>query len=409
MKRSFLMWMGCLIALWSCQKEQVSPADGENLRKLTFEEQELIRATNQFAFTLTRQMADLNKGNIFLSPYDISMNLSMALNGAENKTLSQMQKVMHCDHVLDRLAINKVYSDLTPFLRSIDDKVSFVSAQALWHQQEVILRPLFRDMMIAYYKAGVEPLNFESRKAPSHIGKWIEERTLGRLEAQVPALSANETLYAVSASHFKGQWTFPFAKESTAPGTFHTENDTETIVPMMFTDQASYLYHQDSRKTLLDIPFGNTQYSMTILMPHQQDSLSGLLLSMHPDAFAHDLSQADTLDYHLYLPKFSIYSQSPLKGALTAMGMPDAFTEYADFSGMLGDSTQYPLSQLMHHAGIELDEAGVQSAMPRAAAALGPDASPVVRINRSFVFFIREKHTGLILYSGIFDGLPEND
>jgi serine protease inhibitor len=144
-------------------------------------------------------------------------------------------------------------------------------------------------------------------------------------------------------------------------------------------------------------------------MPQQQDSLSGLLAHISQGSLEQDLKTADTLNYHLYLPRFSINQHSPMKAALAQMGIEDAFSFRADFSGMLGDSLRLPLAQVVHHAGIELNESGVRSAVPRAAAALDRSNSPVVRINRSFVFFIREKHTGLILYSGVYHGIEADN
>jgi serpin B len=401
MKIRIILWLGCLIALWSCQEEQVSVDATKDLRVLSPEEQELIRSSNHFALSLTRHLSEQQKGNLFLSPFYINMSLSMTLNGAESSTLAQMQKVMQCD-ILERLEMNKVYNELNPFLQSLDDKVQFVSAHAIWYHQDVAVRPLFRDMMTAYYQAGVEPLDFNNRKAPSLINKWVEDNTHGKVSPQIPALAQQDALYMISATHIRGQWAYPFAKESTAPGTFYPENDEEIIVPMMFTDQATYHYYQDEHKTLVDIPYGNQQYSMTILMPQQEDSLSGLLQHLSISGLEHDLSLADTLDYHLYLPRFSINSQLPLKETLSQMGMQEAFTYQADFSGIFNDSLQRPMADLIHHAGIQVDEAGSQTVMPRAAAAITDNTSPVIRINRPFVFFIREKHSNVLLYSGIY-------
>lgn len=400
MKKQWLFYTSFLLGLWSCQQDQVAPREEIQLRKLSIEEQELVNASNRFAIDLMQEVLSKEPHNLFFSPYYIHMDLSMAINGAESSTLTQMQKVQQCD-VLERLEINKVYNYLNPFLRSIDKDIKFTSAHAIWYRQDIDIRPLFSDMMTAYYGASVEPLDFSNRKAPSQISKWVEDHTLGKVEMQVPALLPTESLYMISATHIKGYWTFPFAKENTAPGTFYLKDKEEVIVPMMFTDQASYRYFQDAHKTLVDIPYGNQQYSMTILMPHLGDSIASQLATLSPKSLAHDLEQADTLDYHLYLPKFDISSQIMLKEPLSALGIQDAFSAQADFSGLLNDSTaNIKVADMIHHAGIEVNESGTQTVYPRAAAANANSASPVVRINRPFIFFIRENHTGVILYAG---------
>ncbi len=402
MKKQLLFYTCLLLALYSCQQEQVVPKEEVQLRKLSIEERELINASNSFAMELSQQLMQERQRNIFFSPYYIHMGLAMATNGAEKNTLTQMQKTQHHD-VLERLEVNKLYNSLDPLLHSIDEHVRFVSAHSLWYREDIDVLPLFSDMLMAYYNAGVEPLDFSDRKASLQISKWIEDHTSGKVDALLPTLIPYESLYMFSATHLKGQWTYPFAKDNTAPGTFYLEDEKEVTVPMMFTDQATYRYYQDEHKTLIDIPYGNRQYSMTILMPQAGDSISGQLAGLNIKSLEQDLAQADTLDYNLYLPKFSISSQTDLKKPLFALGIRDAFTARADFSGMMNDplAPGIKIADMVHQAGIEVNESGTQSAIPKVAAANIQSTTPVVRINRPFMFFIREHHTGVILYAGV--------
>lgn len=401
MKKQWLFYASFLLGLWSCQQDQVAPSEEVQLRKLSIEEKELIQASNKFAIDLTREILQKEQQNVFFSPYYIHMDLSMAINGAENGTLTQMQKVQQCD-VLERLEVNKVYNVLNPFLRSIDEHVKYTSSHAIWYHQDIGIRPLFSDMMTAYYGASVEPLDFNHRKSSSILSKWVEDNTSGKIKVQSLELLPTTAMYVLSATHVKGYWTFPFAKEYTASGTFYTKDKEEITVPMMFTDQASYRYFQDAHQTLVDIPYGNQQYSMTILMPHEGDSIASQLVGFNAKSLDQYLEKADTLDYHLYLPKFTISSQIPLKESLSALGIREAFSDQADFSGILNDSTvTIKVADMIHHAGIEVNESGIQTALPRAAAANATINTPVVRINRPFIFFIRENHTGVILYTGV--------
>lgn len=401
MNIKILFFIMCTLALSSCQEEKVSSDAQQELRTLSFEEEELIRTSNTFAFDLIRELSSQSGENVFLSPYYINMALSMALNGAEDKTLDQMQDVLQYSS-LERLEVNKVFNELTPFFNKLDNNMQFVSAHALWHHQDVSVRPLFRDMMVAYYGAGVESLDFFDYRSALKINKWVAEQTKGKLEPNVPVLTQPHAMYVVSAAHIKGRWTYPFAKESTAPGTFYFSNNRESIIPMMYADQTLYRYHQDEEKTLVDIPYGNQQYSMTITMPHQADSLGFILNNINNKSLSEDLATADTLNQPLYLPKFSINSQLPLRSVLSRMGMKDAFSATANFSGIFSDSLQRPMAELIHQAGIQIDEAGSQTQTPRAAAAINSTTDPVVRINRPFAFFIRENHSGAILYTGLY-------
>ncbi|MDF9800451.1 serine protease inhibitor [Catalinimonas alkaloidigena] len=401
MKKQLLLFTSLLMTLWSCQQDQVAPKEEVQLRELSIEEKELLYASNKFAMDLTRELVQDEPQNLFFSPYYIHMDLSMAINGAESNTLTQMQKVHQCD-VLERLEINKLYNSLNTLLESIDTHVQFVSAHSLWHREEINIRPLFSDIIMAYYGAGVEALDFDNHKASLTINKWVEEHTSGKVKAKIPALVPYESLYMISATHLKGYWTFPFAKENTAPGTFYLNDKEEVTVPMMFTDQATYRYHQDANKTLLDIPYGNKQYSMTIVMPHHGDSIAMQLENLRVEALEQALERADTLEHHLYLPKFNISSQLNLKRPLANLGIKDAFSAQADFSGILDESSdRIKVADMIHQASIEVNESGIQSVIPRVAATSIAAATPVIRIDRPFIFFVREQHTGLILYAGV--------
>jgi len=97
---------------------------------------------------------------------------------------------------------------------------------------------------------------------------------------------------------------------------------------------------------------------------------------------------------------------------LGTMGVTDASDmNRADFSGMDGRKLWLYISAVLHQAFVRVDEEGSEAAAATAVmVTLGarPTRSAVFRADRPFLFFIREKETGSVLFLGrVVDPRPE--
>ena len=391
------------IVLGGCQKESVHPgAEEPVLRRLSLEEQELVNSINTFAFDLIGDLAEHRpQDNVFLSPYSINLALSMTLNGATSTTLESLHRGL--DHeVITPLEINKAYSELTPFLQQLDRRVDFTLATALWYDRQLHAQPVSQDILSAYYQANVSDLAFGRRKSPDIINKWVQEQTQDRIVGLVEELDPEASMYVTSAVQFTGGWTVPFREEDTAPGTFHLSDGTTVTTDMMFAPRASYRFYQDEHKTMIDIPYGDQQYSMTLMMPREKDSLLSLVHELNATTFRSYLTQMDSVNSSLYVPKFAIEYQASLKPTLSRLGMSVAFSDSAHFDRLFVEApSPVPLSDVIHKAVITVNETGTEaltSTVTQASSAA--DSGHSVYIDRSFLFFIRENHTGVIVFAG---------
>lgn len=400
------VWYGWMIGLWvglaSCQGDGVQPeVEAVDLRQLSTEEKELVTSINAFAFDLMRDLAEHRpQDNVFFSPYGINLALSMTLNGASTATLHDLHEGL--DHrVISPSEINKAYSQLTPFLQQLDQQVDFTLATGLWYDRHLRTDPLAHDIISAYYGANVSDLTFGRRKSPGIINEWVQDQTQGRIAGLVEQLHPNASLYVTSAVHFAGDWAATFQETHTGPGVFHLPDGTTTTADMMVAPRAEYHLYRDPQKTIIDIPYGNQQYSMTLVMPQQQDSLTSLVRQLDAPTFRQYLSQMDTLNSNLYLPKFSIEYQTSLKPVLSRLGMGITFSDSADFSRLFIDpAAPVPLFDVLHKAVISVDETGTKAVTSTVTQAESTASDESLHIDRSFLFFIRENHTGVIVFAG---------
>lgn len=397
-------WLVVLaLSLGGCQKDGAQPDTEEpTLRQLSVEEEELVTAINTFAFDLMRDLAENRpQDNVFLSPYSINLALSMTLNGAAATTLKDLHHGLDHD-VINPLEINKAYSELTPFLQQLDRQVDFTLATALWHDRQLHTQPLRQDILSAYYGANVQDLAFGRRRSPGVINKWVQDQTDDRITGFVDKLDPDASMYVTSAVHFAGGWSVPFQEGNTAPGTFHLPNGSTTTIDMMFAPRAEYHFYEDDQKVIIDIPYGNQQYSMTMVMPQEQDSLPSLAQQLDATTFQQCLLRMDTLNSRLYVPKFAIEYQASLKPTLARLGMGVAFSDSARFDRLFVDpAAAVSLSDVLHKAVITVSETGTKAITSTVAQASGDNAGgSSMHVDRSFLFFIREHHTGVIVFAG---------
>ncbi|MGB3589182.1 MAG: serpin family protein [Tunicatimonas sp.] len=387
---------------WSCQKDGVQPkATLPTVRELSNEEQELVRSVNNFAFDLVRQATKQSSAqNVFLSPLSVNLAMSLMLNGSAESTRDQLYQSLDFE-VLSPLEINKAYSELIPFLQELDPEVSFSLANAIWYDQRLSISPFYQNILLAYYNAHAIDLNFKSKRATTVIQKWVENQMPYKLSQPLTLSDSRANLYMTNAVQFNGKWAMPFRKELTRPSEFYLPNGNSIVADMMYADQAEYRFHQTESASYIDIPYGNKQYSMTLVMPKAEDSLHHLANILDAEKLDAILDAADTLEQGLYLPKFAINYQASLKNMLSQLGMGIAFQDSANFSLFFSEANQQPhLNDMLHQASIEISEIGAKAASLTSTLSI-ENAAPSVRIDRSFLFFIREQHSGVILFAGV--------
>ena len=172
---------------------------------------------------------------------------------------------------------------------------------------------------------------------------------------------------------------------------------------MMQTKGAKIRYFRNDMLRLIDIPYGNGQFSMCILIPTFKHSLSDIIFSINESNFSLWLDSSDTATAKIYMPKFKIDYKTLLNDVLSNMGMAIAFTDAADFSRLFEEPLDLFISRVIHQAVIEVNEEGSEAAAATAVEIMETSLPPEpenITINEPFIFFIREKHSSSILFAG---------
>jgi serpin B len=278
-------------------------------------------------------------------------------------------------------------------------------ANALWRQQGYVLLTDYVQMTEKFYQAPLEELDFvqAAEEARLRINGWVEEKTQEKIQdlIQPGVLDAATRLVLTNAIYFKGDWLSQFKKEDTEKAPFYVTKEEQSEAEMMF-QEGECKYAEADGIQILELPYQGEQLSMLVLLPGKRDGLKDLENKLTGKNLQAWQGKTKRQEVEIYLPKFKMTSEFSLGKVLAEMGMGDAFSMQADFSGMNGNKELF-LSAAVHKAFVEVHEEGTE-----AAAATGivmtlgamPTAPAVFRADHPFVFGIRDNEFGSILFLG---------
>ncbi|HYJ40295.1 MAG TPA: serpin family protein [Steroidobacteraceae bacterium] len=360
-------------------------------------------ANDNLAFSVDMYLAlrSSQPGNFLFSQTSISTALAMLYAGAGTTTAAQMSDTLHFSLPAARLhaAFNALDLALTtPPSTSNGFQLTF--ANSLWIQKDFSVLPGFLDTLAENYGAGLFVEDFQSAPEPARntINGWVAHRTEGQIPSLFPQGSINTLtrLVLANAVYFHGDWKVKFKKDSPNE-IFHTLSGDVSVPTMHGANNAAIWSGAGWNAGVLDY-VGNTT-SMIIVVPDAGtfaafesgltfESLSAIL------AGAGSGGRAD-----LIMPRFKFSTDVGLNSTLSALGMPEAFSDGADFSGING-GRDLRIQSVIHQAIINVDESGTTASAATGVSVGVTSLPPTLVVNRPFLFFVRHNPTGAILFQG---------
>jgi serpin B len=386
--------------------------------------------------------------NLVLSPTSIALALAMARAGARGETGSQMDEVLHTNG-WDELGagLNALDQALSSRNGSYEDdegnahELALRIANASFAQQGWSVEQAYLDAIAAAFGAGLQLVDYTSdpEAARKTINAWVSQKTAQRIPELLapPNVTTATRLYLVNAVYLKANWLTKFPVSATARRAFTRLDDSTVDVPTMRLaggQEVPYLRGEGWRATELRYrgPEHTTPLAMTLIVPDNlvsfEDSMTAeKLLQIASDLRAERTRLNESVEYtgaegdmdcgtypyslNLAMPRFSIGTRAELGQTLADLGMPLAFDpDRADFTGIHVPSSQTDaihIHNVIHQANIDVDEKGTEAA---AATAVGMDVGGctgplpgkelTLRLDRPFLFLLRDVETGAVLFMG---------
>jgi serpin B len=376
----------------------------------TADQRLLIEGNTAFAFDLYQQLRG-EDGNLFYSPHSISVALAMTYAGARGETAEQMSNTLH--FLLEQEGLHAALNWLDTELAKrgegaageVDEGFRLSIVNAIWGQKDYHFLESFLDVLAENYGAGLRILDFvrETEESRLAINRWGSDQTEARIRDLIPRGAVDEStrLVLTNAIYFDAAWQHPFKKRDTSNGPFYLLDGGQVTVSMMRQTE-SFGYAHGQGYQAVEQRYDGGELSMVILLPDSgqfrefEERLDG-------QSVVSIINSLRTTRVALTMPKFEFESGLGLKAPLQAMGMPIAFSDFADFSGMTGEPNLL-ISDVVHKAFVAVDEEGTEAAAATGVI-MAPTSMPAqpdveVTIDSPFIFLIRDIDTGAILFIG---------
>lgn len=413
-RRALATWATLALVLVACGSG-VSPGAGPEAKSslqrvsATVDDAKVAGTSiDAFGLDLLRLNLGSTKANVALSPWSIATALAMTRAGAKGVTASEMDHVLH---IIDPGTIHHAMNGLDQQLASrngtfpgnnTDLTIELSAANRVFAQLDTHFLEPFLDTLAREYGASVGLVDYKTatEAARTTINSWVASRTHDRITELIKrnVLDVMTRLVLVNAVFLRADWARPFQKEQTRDAVFHTPTG-DVTTPFMH-DVSERAFASGDGWQAVELGYAGDELAMTVLVPDagRFDDVVADLYSVVRDA----TTQTTTPQVILALPKFDIAQSLSLKEQLAALGMPTAFTDRADFTGITTDEPLL-IFDVVHQANITVDEQGTVAAAATAVI-VGTTSAPAeqrtLTVDRPFVFLLRDRGTGAILFAG---------
>jgi serpin B len=373
---------------------------------------ELSHGNTAFALDLYDAVRD-RPGNLFYSPFSISIALAMTYAGANTNTETQMADTLRFTLSEQRLhtafnAVDLALSNRGEGAQGQDGEgFRLKVVNATWGQPDYPFLDGYLDVLAVNYGAGMRLLDFANKPEDSRIAinEWVEQETEDKIEDLIPedAIDSDTRLVLTNAIYFNAAWASPFEKGATSDRAFQLIDGSSVSVPMMH-QIAEFGYVDDGSYEAIELPYDGEELSMLIIAP-AEGSYAGVEGQLSAEFIDGVVASLESKSVNLTMPKFEFEADLALKNTLPKLGMIDAFDpDLSDFSGIDGGHLpDLHITDVLHKAFVAVNEKGTEAAAATAVI-IGRESAPqfdvALTLDRPFFFLIRDIGTNTVLFFG---------
>lgn len=394
--------------LISCEKQDNELVIQEFSFSVDKKTTELIKADNEFGLGLFRSL--LMDGecpeNVMISPVSVAIALGMTYNGAEGTTKTAFEATLKLKD-FTREEINKIHFALVNYLLSADHQITLGIANSIWYEKLFNIQESFISTNKRYYNAEIRSLDFNDPLALKTINDWIASRTNQKVSNTLDRIPPDAVMYLINILYFNGLWKYAFDEKHSFYGDFY--GGSNDLVVKYMKSRNSYNFFQNDLLSMVELPYGNGDFVMDILLPAKGKEIKDILEQFSPSNWEYWLEGLKkTENMIVQLPKFKYEYKTLLNESLCSMGLGEAFDSRADFSGINPYEDLF-ISRVIHQTFIDVNEKGTEAAgvtIVEVVKTTSGASIPSFIANRPFIYAIRETKTGALLFLGQ-TGIPQ--
>lgn len=386
-------WSGKAVNLAGTLEADVSVRNGS---ASAFTDKNLSFAAELFKRAFTEVEAE----NTLVSPLSMAAALAMTANGAKSGTLAEMETVLGAP----MSAINEGLSSYLAFLEGLNGEGLTLSvADSIWIRETYApdINGGFLQTNKDYYDAEIFSAPFDDSTV-NDINGWIENNTGGMIKDALKEIDPDIFMYLINALYFSGAWEEVYTENEVWTGGFVNLDGGFSEVKMMSSEEK--LFISDENTVGFVKPYKGGKLAFAALLPDEETPISeyvaGMSATKWKKLFGDGMQRVDAF---CTLPAFDYDFDLDAVDILKAMGMPSAFGDRADFSGILPGAS---INSVVQKTKIEVSEMGTKAAAVTIVGD-GEAASPYeVYLNRPFVYAIVDTENYYPIFLGAVTKLP---
>jgi serine protease inhibitor len=403
--------------LAACGGGMSDPAPGDRAaartslpRALTSSERDIITAANAFSFGLWKTInAAQRDSNVFVSPLSASFALGMTMNGAATQTYDEMRTALRFGGS-SLASIDSGYKSLIALLTSLDPATTMKIANSIFYRSGFPFNQSFLDAAATWFDAEVKSQNFSDAAGTlSAVNGWADAKTNGRIPKVLDEVKADDVMYLMNAIYFKGGWRDKFDPAQTKDAPFHAATGGDQQAKLMFR-QGKMSYAETNAFQAVDLAYGDSSFTMTVLLPKPGNTVETVAASLTPELWQSLTSSFRVNDVTLHFPKITFSWKRKMIDDMKAQGMRAAFVpDGADFTNMSTSmGKKLYISLLQQNTFVAIDEEGTEAAAVTivGVSVTSAPVSAVMRVDRPYIFVIRERLSGTVLFMGKIARMP---
>ena len=365
----------------------------------------ILKSSTDMAYFLFAQV-DKHKNrneNYTISPLSLTNALVMLANGADGNTLKQITDFLGVKNI-NTDNISKTYSTLNQYLKTVDPGTTFANANSIWIDNKFNVNNDFIQKNKKLFNAKVINQTLATQKTMNDINSWCDKQTNGCIKKALYDIPASDSrMILMNAMYFNSTWVDTFDKDNTKEEYFTNSDGSKSKVMMMHqtTDLRACICNNAD---MVEFPYGEEgNFYMEIFLPHEGENLDVCLKNLKSEQVEKIENYARNYKVNVSMPRMELRCETSFNNSLKALGMSDAFADNANFSKISNNGLL--VSDIHQTTFIKVDEEGTEAASEtdevfKAKGILAQNEPLEFNINRPFLYLIREKTTGTILFMG---------
>jgi serpin B len=409
----FLALLLCTAVTAGCSNKDSPAVEAEIISAkpiaLSAAQERRAELDNRFALAMFRNVSAAAKSNPFFSPLSLNLALGMLYNGTSDDTRTELAQVMGFADFTEA-EINDYYLLMSDALLSVDPLTELGIANSIWYRKGFAVKPTFVSINQQYFSAEVQSLDFGSPDAASVVNGWCADKTKDKIKEIIePPIPDNVVMYLINALYFKSKWQYTFDKSESREADF-TKASGDAVRATFMRHTATLPYYLDEHVQCVEMPYGNQAFSMVVVLPQGGTSVEQLVEKFDSETWQGITDGLRERKVSVTFPRFKVECEIGLNEPVQQAGIQRIF----DDGGLLNisDDLRLAVSNIKQKTFVEVNEEGTEAAavtvVEMELTSAGPSSPVSFNADRPFLYLIREKSTGVILFVGRLDEPKES-